>query len=80
MEGMLNKQPGWVCVSSASLGVVPMLYLSIKKLKSFTQKRRDLTKKWLKRIEKEGIEAWFEIERRVVWALIAENTARYTDT
>ena len=79
MEGMLNNSPDW-CVSRQRTWGVPIALFINKETQELHPETPRLIEEVAKRIEKEGIEAWFEIDAEELLGADAEKYSKVTDT
>jgi isoleucyl-tRNA synthetase len=79
MEGMLNNSPDW-CVSRQRTWGVPIALFINKETQELHSETPRLIEEVAKRIEKEGIEAWFEIDAEELLGADAEKYSKVTDT
>ncbi len=79
MEGMLNNSPDW-CVSRQRTWGVPIALFINKKNQEFHPETPRLIEEVAQRIEKEGIDAWFEMETEELLGVDAKKYIKVTDT
>lgn len=79
MEGMLNNSPDW-CVSRQRTWGVPIALFINKETQELHPETPRLIEEVAKRIEAEGIDAWFEMEAEELLGVDAEKYSKVTDT
>lgn len=79
MEGMLNNSPDW-CVSRQRTWGVPIALFINKETQELHPETPRLIEEVAKRIEVEGIDAWFEMEAEELLGAAAEKYSKVTDT
>jgi len=79
MEGMLNNSPDW-CVSRQRTWGVPIALFINKETQELHPETPRLIEEVAKRIEVEGIDAWFEMEAEELLGADAEKYSKVTDT
>ena len=79
MEGMLNNSPDW-CVSRQRTWGVPIALFINKETQELHPETPRLIEEVAKRIEQEGIDAWFEMEAEALLGADAEKYSKVTDT
>ncbi|TDO97177.1 isoleucine--tRNA ligase [Marinomonas balearica] len=79
MEGMLNNSPDW-CVSRQRTWGVPIALFIDKETQELHPETPRLIEEVAKRIEKEGIDAWFELDAAELLGADAEKYSKVTDT
>ncbi|MGO2234760.1 isoleucine--tRNA ligase [Marinomonas sp. UCMA 3892] len=79
MEGMLNNSPDW-CVSRQRTWGVPIALFINKETQELHPETPRLIEEVAKRIEAEGIDAWFEMEAEELLGADAEKYSKVTDT
>ncbi|WP_353666929.1 isoleucine--tRNA ligase [Marinomonas sp. THO17] len=79
MEGMLNNSPDW-CVSRQRTWGVPIALFIDKETQELHPETPRLIEEVAQRIEKEGIDAWFELDAAELLGDEAEKYSKVTDT
>ncbi len=79
MEGMLNNSPDW-CVSRQRTWGVPIALFIDKETQELHPETPRLIEEVAKRIEQEGIDAWFELDAAELLGADAEKYSKVTDT
>ena len=79
MEGMLNNSPDW-CVSRQRTWGVPIALFINKETQELHPETPRLIEEVAKRIEQEGIDAWFEMDAETLLGDDAEKYSKVTDT
>lgn len=79
MEGMLNNSPDW-CVSRQRTWGVPIALFIDKETQELHPETPRLIEEVALRIEKEGIDAWFELDAAELLGADAEKYSKVTDT
>lgn len=79
MEGMLNNSPDW-CVSRQRTWGVPIALFINKETQELHPETPRLIEEVASRIEKEGIDAWFELDAAELLGADAEKYSKVTDT
>ena len=79
MEGMLSNSPDW-CVSRQRTWGVPIALFINKETQELHPETPRLIEEVALRIEKEGIDAWFEMEAEELLGADAEKYSKVTDT
>ncbi|RBO79713.1 isoleucyl-tRNA synthetase [Marinomonas aquiplantarum] len=79
MEGMLNNSPDW-CVSRQRTWGVPIALFIDKETQELHPETPRLIEEVAQRIEKEGIDAWFELDAAELLGADAEKYSKVTDT
>ena len=79
MEGMLNNSPDW-CVSRQRTWGVPIALFINKETQELHPETPRLIEEVAKRIEVEGIDAWFELDASELLGEEAELYSKVTDT
>ncbi|GAB3479399.1 isoleucine--tRNA ligase [Marinomonas epiphytica] len=79
MEGMLNNSPDW-CVSRQRTWGVPIALFIHKETQELHPETPRLIEEVAKRIEGEGIDAWFELDAADLLGDEAEQYSKVTDT
>ena len=79
MEGMLNNSPDW-CVSRQRTWGVPIALFINKETQELHPQTPRLIEEVAKRIEVEGIDAWFEMDAEALLGAEAEKYSKVTDT
>lgn len=79
MEGMLNNSPDW-CVSRQRTWGVPIALFINKETQELHPETPRLIEEVALRIEKEGIDAWFEMDAEELLGADAEKYSKVTDT
>ncbi|MBJ7539573.1 isoleucine--tRNA ligase [Marinomonas transparens] len=79
MEGMLNNSPDW-CVSRQRTWGVPIALFIDKETQELHPETPRLIEEVAKRIEVEGIDAWFDLEAEELLGADANKYSKVTDT
>ncbi|REG81207.1 isoleucine--tRNA ligase [Marinomonas pollencensis] len=79
MEGMLNNSPDW-CVSRQRTWGVPIALFINKETQELHPETPRLIEEVAKRIEQEGIDAWFEMDAETLLGDEAAKYSKVTDT
>ena len=79
MEGMLNNSPDW-CVSRQRTWGVPIALFINKETQELHPETPRLIEEVAKRIEQEGIDAWFEMDAETLLGDDAAKYSKVTDT
>jgi isoleucyl-tRNA synthetase len=79
MEGMLNNSPDW-CVSRQRTWGVPIALFINKETQELHPETPRLIEEVAKRIEEEGIDAWFDLDAGTLLGAEAEKYSKVTDT
>ena len=79
MELMLKGSPDW-CISRQRTWGVPITLFVNKETQALHPQTSELIEKVAQRIEKDGIEAWFELEPEELLGTEAANYEKVTDT
>jgi len=79
MEGMLNNSPDW-CVSRQRTWGVPIALFINKETQELHPETPRLIEEVAKRIEEEGIDAWFDLDAETLLGADAEKYSKVTDT
>ncbi|RDL42880.1 isoleucine--tRNA ligase [Marinomonas piezotolerans] len=79
MEGMLNNSPDW-CVSRQRTWGVPIALFMNKETQELHPETPRLIEEVAQRIEKEGMDAWFELDAAELLGDDAEKYSKVTDT
>lgn len=79
MEGMLNNSPDW-CVSRQRTWGVPIALFINKETQELHPETPRLIEEVAQRIEKEGMDAWFELDAAELLGDEAEKYSKVTDT
>ncbi len=79
MEGMLNNSPDW-CVSRQRTWGVPIALFINKETQELHPETPRLIEEVAKRIEEEGIDAWFDLDAETLLGAEAEKYSKVTDT
>ena len=79
MEGMLNNSPDW-CVSRQRTWGVPIALFINKETQELHPETPRLIEEVAQRIEKEGMDAWFELDAAELLGDDAEKYSKVTDT
>ena len=79
MEGMLNNSPDW-CVSRQRTWGVPIALFINKETQELHPETPRLIEEVAQRIEKEGMDAWFELDAAELLGEEAEKYSKVTDT
>ena len=79
MEGMLNNSPDW-CVSRQRTWGVPIALFINKETQELHPETPRLIEEVAKRIEQEGIDAWFEMDAEILLGDEAAKYSKVTDT
>lgn len=79
IEGMLKQSPDW-CISRQRTWGVPIAVFVDKETNSLHPRTPELIELVAQRVEKEGMDAWFELDARELLGDEADNYQKVTDT
>lgn len=79
IESMVEQSPDW-CVSRQRTWGVPIALFIHKETQQLHPNTADLIEKVAQRVEKEGIDAWFDLDAAELLGSEAENYEKVTDT
>lgn len=79
LEAMIAGRPDW-CVSRQRNWGVPMAFFAHKETGELHPRSLDLIEEVARKIEKEGIEAWFSLDKKELLGEEAEQYDKLTDT
>ncbi len=79
MDGMLEASPDW-CISRQRTWGVPIALFVHKQTQELHPRTTHLIEEVAKRVEKSGMDAWFDLEPEQLLGAEAENYSKVTDT
>jgi isoleucyl-tRNA synthetase len=79
IESMMESRPDW-CISRQRTWGVPITFFVHKETGELHPRTAELMEQIAKRIEKQGIEAWFELDAKEILGDEAENYEKMKDT